>query len=306
MSWLESHQSLGDHPKKDRLAELLFEGSVPLDVADFAAVGLLHRLWWWAIDYAPKGDLSIYTDRQVAKGCRWAGEAGLLLQALTRAGFLDKDRQIHDWHDYAGKLIESRAADVKRKHRIRGVSGGVSAGHSAHRPADTPRSGGRTYLPTDLPTDQPGVPSEPSSAPAAPKVKAPTDADWQRRADDLLARSAFPTELQRLMELMADANKTGKVSLARVVRELLEPLVELEAQFPAEAMRHGLRAAISAGAANKTYVRKAAAGYRGAGPSGSGYRPGSLSAGEVLERYGVTAGVSAGEVLDGECVEETP
>ena len=51
-AWIESHQSLRDHPRKDQLAEELFVGRVPNDVANYAAVGILHYLWWWALDYA--------------------------------------------------------------------------------------------------------------------------------------------------------------------------------------------------------------------------------------------------------------
>jgi hypothetical protein len=114
MTWIPSHQSLREHPKKDRLAELLFNGSTPNDVADYAAAGLLHYLWYWALDYAVDGDLAKFTDRQIAKGCRWQGDPPALVQGLTVAGFIDGDRQIHDWHEYAGKLIEQRERDKQR------------------------------------------------------------------------------------------------------------------------------------------------------------------------------------------------
>ena len=114
MTWIPSHQSLREHPKKDRLAELLFNGSTPNDVADYAAAGLLHYLWYWALDYAVDGDLSKFSDRQIAKGCRWQGDPPTLVQALTGAGFIDEDRQIHDWHEYAGKLLERRERDYER------------------------------------------------------------------------------------------------------------------------------------------------------------------------------------------------
>jgi len=114
MAWLESHQSLRDHPKKDRLAELLFNGSVPMDVSDFAAAGLLHYLWYWALDYAHDGDLSKFSDRQVAKGCRWNGDAILLMTALIESGFVDEDRHLHDWDAYAGRLLLKRERDTER------------------------------------------------------------------------------------------------------------------------------------------------------------------------------------------------
>jgi hypothetical protein len=106
--WIQSHQTLSDHPNKDKLAEALFLGTVPDDVADYAAVGILHYLWWWALDYAQDGDLSSFSDRQIAKACRYAGDPQTLVKGLTLAGFVTKERQIHDWHDYAGKLIAQR------------------------------------------------------------------------------------------------------------------------------------------------------------------------------------------------------
>jgi hypothetical protein len=52
MAWLESHQSLRDHPKARRLARRL--DGLP------ASIGHLHALWWWCLDYAPNGDLTRY------------------------------------------------------------------------------------------------------------------------------------------------------------------------------------------------------------------------------------------------------
>lgn len=114
MAWIESHQTLRNHPKKDALSEALFVGSVPDDVADYAAVGLLQHLWWWALDYAQDGDLSSFTDRQVAKACRWSGDPATLRDALQSSGFMTGERQLHDWHDYAGKLIERREKNRAR------------------------------------------------------------------------------------------------------------------------------------------------------------------------------------------------
>ena len=145
MSWLEAHQSLRDHPKKDRLAELLFNGSVTNDVADLASIGVLLNLWWWAIDYARDGDLSKFSDRQIAKGCGYSGDATLLVEALTAAGFVDKKpRRIHDWSEYGGTLIAKKERDAARKReaRKRDVHG-TSAGN--------PRDGAGTDLPTYIP-----------------------------------------------------------------------------------------------------------------------------------------------------------
>lgn len=154
MAWLESHQSLRDHPKKDRLAELLFNGSVPIDVGDYAAAGLLHYLWYWALDYAHDGDLSRFSDSQIAKGCRYHGDGMTLIQSLIEAGFLDEDRHIHDWDEYAGRLLAKRDQDRTRKKewRVRVPS--------ASPDADAPRDGERTDRPTNKPKKRISNPSK--------------------------------------------------------------------------------------------------------------------------------------------------
>lgn len=161
MAWIESHQELSDHPKKDHLAELLYgdQPMVDIDTADAATIGVLHRLWWWATAYAQDGDLTRFSDHQVARGCRWRGDPHLLVQALTKAGFLDGDRQIHDWRDYAGKLIERRTKDAERKRESRSRDAEERAPETSRGcPPDVHKDGVRTYL-----TNQPNQ-EEPSSA----------------------------------------------------------------------------------------------------------------------------------------------
>src|SRR5215471_2583384 len=78
MPWIESHQMVGHHPKTIRLAELL-RVSLP------TAVGHVHYLWWWALDFAPTG--AIRTSPTVlARACEWRGSAEKFVQALVAAG----------------------------------------------------------------------------------------------------------------------------------------------------------------------------------------------------------------------------
>ncbi|GIM48438.1 hypothetical protein DNHGIG_39870 [Collibacillus ludicampi] len=51
MAWLKSHQEIARHPKTKRLAKAL-------DISLPTAIGHLHLLWWWAMDFAKNGDLS--------------------------------------------------------------------------------------------------------------------------------------------------------------------------------------------------------------------------------------------------------
>lgn len=132
-AWIKSHQTLRDHPRKDKLTEALFNGMVPDDVADYAAIGLLHQLWWWALDYAQDGDLSQFSDRQIAKACRWRGEAKVLVDALTASGFITDERTLHDWDDYAGKLIERRERNRERMREVRSLAQeSVCSARAAH------------------------------------------------------------------------------------------------------------------------------------------------------------------------------
>lgn len=111
MAWIESHQSLGQHPKTKKLARLL-GASVP------QVVGHLHLLWWWAFDYAQDGDLSRYSAEDIADAVLWEGSATLLLTALLDARFLDQpdgNPRIHDWDQYGGKLLAKRRADSARQ-----------------------------------------------------------------------------------------------------------------------------------------------------------------------------------------------
>jgi hypothetical protein len=114
MSWIESHQSLGQHPKTIRLASLL-KVSMP------AAVGHLHYLWWWTMDYAPDGKIGRYDAGIIGHACLWKGKPQALVDALVEAGFLDADGDlmIHDWPDYAGRLIERRESNKDRQKAFR-------------------------------------------------------------------------------------------------------------------------------------------------------------------------------------------
>lgn len=111
MAWIESHQELARHPKTKRLAR-----AAGIQIP--AAIGHLHLLWWWALDYAQSGDLTNYTPEDIADAVLWEGDPATFMDALIEAGFIDQEDEqlfIHDWHDYAGKLLERRAKDRERK-----------------------------------------------------------------------------------------------------------------------------------------------------------------------------------------------
>ncbi len=115
-AWIQSHQSLRDHPKTRRLARRDGVGGIR------GAVGLLHCLWWWCLDYAPDGDLSRYDAEDIAIACEWEGDPDTLVSMLVETGFLSDDGgslQVHDWNDYGGKLLERRERNAEQMRRAR-------------------------------------------------------------------------------------------------------------------------------------------------------------------------------------------
>ncbi len=112
MSWIESHQELANHPKTKKMARKLGE-TIP------STIGRLHFLWWWAMDYAQTGDLSKFEPSDIADAVMWDGNPNEVLTALIESGFIDACEDgtlaIHDWNDYAGRLIDKRKQNTERK-----------------------------------------------------------------------------------------------------------------------------------------------------------------------------------------------
>ena len=113
MAWLEIHQSLPTHRKTLALADAL--GIEPVH-----AVGHLTCLWLWTLDNAPEGALMDVSSRTIARAAQWRKDADAFVAALVDAGFLDADHYVHDWEDYAGRIVERRRKDAERKRLERG------------------------------------------------------------------------------------------------------------------------------------------------------------------------------------------
>lgn len=145
MAWIESHQELSDHPKTKRFKRAL-------GLSQYEAIGALHMLWWWALEFAQEGDLTAYSDEDIADGIDWPGDAQELVTALHLSGFLDRERRLHDWHDYAGKLIARRRADAERKRgsapnppTVQPSSGGTPPDIHRNSDGEGPESGSNPY-----------------------------------------------------------------------------------------------------------------------------------------------------------------
>ena len=95
MAWIESHQSLKEHPKLYQFMEL-----VKINKAQ--AIGHLHLLWYWCVDYAPDGVIRS-NDAAICRAAEWSGDAKCLINALVDAGFLDRRDgvlTVHDWSEF--------------------------------------------------------------------------------------------------------------------------------------------------------------------------------------------------------------
>ncbi len=115
MAWIESHQGLGQHPKTLKLARLL-------NISKAAAVGHLHYLWWWCLDYAGDGNLALFDPSDIATAGAWEDDPNLFKTALIDAGFLDENLTIHDWMEYAGRLVQARKRKADNMKRQRAVT----------------------------------------------------------------------------------------------------------------------------------------------------------------------------------------
>lgn len=119
MAWIESHTTLGRHPKTRRLCR-------ELGISLPQAVGHLHLLWHWVLEFAEDGNLAGFDAGDLADGACWEGDAGEFVAALVRCGFLEDEGgalAVHDWRDYAGRLISDRERKREaRRMRVRGQS----------------------------------------------------------------------------------------------------------------------------------------------------------------------------------------
>lgn len=109
--WIELHQSL---PTSRKIMKLKRE----LTIKKPTAIGHIVLVWLWALDNAMDGDLSEFTDEDIAEVAEWPEKtAGAFVEALVGAGFLDRPGDgsllIHNWEKYAGRLIDQN--EIKRQ-----------------------------------------------------------------------------------------------------------------------------------------------------------------------------------------------
>lgn len=113
MAYIEVRTTLPDHRK-------LRSAARALHVDRFKLIGHLVTLWIWALDNVPShGVMDGLSDTDLEEAAGWPEEmAGELVPALIEAGFIDDEdgvRYLHDWDEYAGRLLKKREADRERK-----------------------------------------------------------------------------------------------------------------------------------------------------------------------------------------------
>lgn len=112
MAWIELHQTLPQNKKTLRLKSIL-------KISQAEAIGHLCMLWLWSVDNAPDGNLSEFYSEEIASISGWDKDPDEFLNALINSGFVDDNKTLHDWYDYAGRLIEKREANRTRMRNAR-------------------------------------------------------------------------------------------------------------------------------------------------------------------------------------------
>lgn len=143
MAWIQVHQQLKDHRK-------LLAAADELEIEPPHMLGLLTSFWLWALDNAPSGSLEGISNRNIARAAQWNKEPDTFVEAMKSAGFLDITEdgtlEIHDWYEYAGKLIDQREAEKQRSRRRRAAAAadrrttdGQTEGQPAGKPGNSQR-----------------------------------------------------------------------------------------------------------------------------------------------------------------------
>lgn len=171
MAWIELHQTLKRHPKTRRFAN-------HLGIPKPQAVGHLAFLWLEAVDFAQDGDVTDFEPAEIAEWAEWEGEPHAFHEALVQYGWLDRNEKtgrthLHDWLDYAGKLVQRRKANANRMKSVRAThmqnTCNARAEH-VQRTCETRAGTVETHVQSDSTQPHPTVPNRtvPTSPPKPP------------------------------------------------------------------------------------------------------------------------------------------
>lgn len=114
MAWIESHQTLREHPKTYALMDAL-------GVEKATALGHLQMFWWWCIDYALDGILEA-NPAQLSRAADWKGDANVFAEAMLKAGWIDAENgkwSVHDWHEFTLHYNLSQQKKETQRQQVR-------------------------------------------------------------------------------------------------------------------------------------------------------------------------------------------
>ena len=115
--WIQVYSNLLQHPKTYALADELKLGSKDV-TANAVAAGMMISLWCWSAVNATDGILGRCSDRAIAEAAGYKKNPTTLVTALIKTGWLDGDKKIHDWDEYATLLMDI-AENQKKKTNAR-------------------------------------------------------------------------------------------------------------------------------------------------------------------------------------------
>ena len=107
MAWIKSDQSLANHPKLILLAK-------ELGVSKVQALGHLHLLWYWTLEYAEDGEIK-YLDL-LADACEWSEDPKTFINSLIK--YPSKIKTIFHFGEYRIQDVKRYLADRKIPVRI--------------------------------------------------------------------------------------------------------------------------------------------------------------------------------------------
>ena len=213
-AWIESHQTLREHPKIYKLMDLL-------QISRAEVIGHLHMLWWWVIDYAPRGNLAEFGSQSLAKAADWQKDPDEFVKALQDSGFLtngESGLEVHDWLDYCGELIKKRL--VRESERRRKMAANFRQFPPKVRLPN--RTEPNPTLPKDEEKSQPSPPSQKAKPELPGEAIALSQLLSDRIAENIPQRTA-PTEAV-MMEWAREAERIHRIDSHpwEEIRELLD------------------------------------------------------------------------------------
>lgn len=103
VAWSEAHDELLNHPKTAVLGASMAWNK-------YETVGRLLGFWWWALKYAPTGNLMGRNDAVIGAAVELNGEAARrFVVAMVEACWLDRSDgvfRIHDWPEYTRHYLK--------------------------------------------------------------------------------------------------------------------------------------------------------------------------------------------------------